>query len=79
MANGEIKDLRGSSLQQSIQIAVLRLNPSTLSHAFGQQLLDEGAHLKPVFEQTLLPLISTRLLDPSLQRSIPEASAWAVP
>ena len=69
MANGEIKDLRGSSLQQSIRIAVLRLNPSTLSHAFGQQLLDGGAHLKPVFEQTLLPLISTRLLDPSLQRS----------
>ena len=49
--------------------AVLRLNPSTLSQAFGQQLLDSGAHLKPVFEQTLLPLISQRLLDPSLQRS----------
>ena len=48
---------------------MLRLNPSTLSHALGQQLLDGGAHLKPVFEQKLLPLISTRLLDPSLQRS----------
>ena len=48
---------------------MLRLNPSTLSQAFGQQLLESGAHLKPVFEQTLLPLISSRLLDPSLQRS----------
>ena len=48
---------------------MLRLNPSTLSHAFGQQLLDTGAHLKPVFEQTLLPLINARLIDPSLQRS----------
>ena len=48
---------------------MLRLNPSTLSQAFGQQLLDTGAHLRPVFEQTLLPLISARLLDPSLQRS----------
>ena len=48
---------------------MLRLNPSTLSQAFGQQLLEGGAHLKPVFEQTLLPLISSRLLDPSLQRS----------
>ena len=48
---------------------MLRLNPSTLSQAFGQQLLDTGAHLKPVFEQTLLPVISARLLDPSLQRS----------
>ena len=47
---------------------MLRLNPSTLSQAFGQQLLDEGALLKPVFEQTLLPLISSRLLDPRLQR-----------
>ena len=49
--------------------AVLRLNPTTLSQAFGQQLLVEGPHLKPVFEQTLLPLISSRLLDPTLQRS----------
>ena len=48
---------------------MLRLNPSTLSQAFCQQLLEGGAHLKPVFEQTLLPLISSRLLDPSLQRS----------
>ena len=48
---------------------MLRLNPSTLSQAFGQQLLDGGVHLKPVFEQTLQPLISARLLDPSLQRS----------
>ena len=48
---------------------MLRLNPSTLSQAFGQQLLEGGAHLRPAFEQTLLPLISTRLLDPSLQRS----------
>ncbi len=48
---------------------MLRLNASSLSRAFGQQLLDEGAHLKPVFEQQLLPVISARLLDPSLQRS----------
>ena len=48
---------------------MLRLNPSTLSQAFGQQLLEGGAHLKPVFEQTLLPLISARLLDPTLQRN----------
>ena len=48
---------------------MLRLNPSTLSQAFGQQLLEGGAHLRPAFEQTLLPLISARLLDPSLQRS----------
>ena len=48
---------------------MLRLNPTTLSQAFGQQLFEGGAHLKPVFEQTLLPLISSRLLDPSLQRS----------
>ena len=48
---------------------MLRLNPSTLSKAFGQQLFESGTHLKPVFEQTLLPLINARLLDPSLQRS----------
>ena len=48
---------------------MLRLNPSTLSTAFAQQLLEGGAHLKPTFEITLLPLISQRLLDPSLQRS----------
>ena len=48
---------------------MLRLNPSTLSQAFGQQLLEGGAHLRPAFEQTLLPLISARLLDPNLQRS----------
>ena len=48
---------------------MLRLNPSTLSQAFGQQLLDDGAHLKPVFEQKLLPLIGARLLDSNLQRS----------
>ncbi|WP_170951902.1 class I SAM-dependent methyltransferase [Synechococcus sp. GEYO] len=53
----------------SIESAVLRLNPSTLSHAFGQQLLDGAAHLKPEFEMTLLPLISNRLQDPNLQRS----------
>ena len=48
---------------------MLRLNPSTLSIAFGQQLLDGSAHLKPTFETTLLPLISKRSLDPTLQRS----------
>ena len=37
--------------------------------AFGQQLLDDGAPLKPVFEKTLWPLISERLLNPNLQRS----------
>ena len=48
---------------------MLRLNPFTLSQAFGQQLLDRSAHLKPVFEQKLLPVINERMLDPSLQRS----------
>ena len=48
---------------------MLRLNPSVLSQAFGQQLIEHAAHLKPVFEQTLQPLISSRLLDLSLQRS----------
>ena len=48
---------------------MLRLNPSTLSQAFGQQLFEDGGHLKANFEQRLLPLISSRLLDPTLQRS----------
>ena len=48
---------------------MLRLNPSTLSIAFEQQLLEGAAHLKPRFETTLLALISRRLLDPTLQRS----------
>ena len=48
---------------------MLRLNPSTLSQALGQQLLEGGAHLRPIFEQNLLPVITTRLLDPKLQRS----------
>ena len=61
------------------QKALLRLNPSTLSQAFGQQLLEGGAHLKPAFEQTLLPLISSRLLDPSLQRSNSGSIGWAAP
>lgn len=30
--------------------------------------MENGAHLRPVFEQTLQPLINARLLDPSLQR-----------
>ena len=48
---------------------MLRLNPSTLSQAFGEQLLIDAEYLKPVFEQTLIPLINSRFLDPSLQRS----------
>ena len=48
---------------------MLRLNPSTLSSAFGQQLLDHATHLKPRVESELLPLISSRLLDPTLQRA----------
>ena len=48
---------------------MLRLNPSTLSNAFGQQLIDDAGHLRATFENTLLPLISQRLLDPALQRS----------
>ena len=47
---------------------VLRLNPTTLSQALGQQLIDESAHIRDVFEKTLWPLISQRLLDPTLQR-----------
>lgn len=61
-------NLGRSSSQLTDPNPVLRLNPSTLSQAFGQQLLDSGAHLKPIFEQALLPLISKRLLDLSLQR-----------
>lgn len=48
---------------------MLRLNPSTLSAAFGQQLLEGATHIKPKFESELLPLISSRLLDLSLQRA----------
>lgn len=47
---------------------MLRLNPSTLSSALGQQLLEGATHIKPRFESELLPLISSRLLDPTLQR-----------
>ena len=47
---------------------VLRLNPSTLSRALGQQLLESAAHLRPTFESVLLPLITQRLLDRTLQR-----------
>lgn len=48
---------------------MLRLNPSTLSTAFAQQLLDDAAHIRPQFEAVLLPLICSRLLDPTLQRA----------
>lgn len=48
---------------------MLRLNPSTLSQAFGQQLLCDQAHLKPKFESELLPVIYSRLQDPDLQRT----------
>ena len=48
---------------------MLRLNPSTLSTAFGQQLLEGAAHIRPRFESELLPLIYSRLLDPTLQRA----------
>ena len=46
---------------------MLRLNPSTLSWALGQQLLESAAHLSPTVESVLLPLITQRLLDPTLQ------------
>ena len=49
-------------------MTMLRLNPTTLSRAFGQQLIDEGAHLRPSFENELLPVICDRLIDPTLQR-----------
>lgn len=48
---------------------MLRLNASTLSGALGRQLLLEAAHLRPIFEDQLIPLIGARLLDPSLQRA----------
>ena len=48
---------------------VLRLNPSSLSRALGEQLLDSTAHLRPTFESVLLPLITQRLLDRTLQRA----------
>ncbi len=49
-------------------MSMLRLNPTTLSRAFGQQLIDEGAYLKPSFENELLPVICDRLNDSTLQR-----------
>jgi len=48
---------------------MLRLNASILSGALGRQLLLEAAHLRPIFEDQLIPLIGARLLDPSLQRA----------
>lgn len=48
---------------------MLRLNPSTLSRALGQQLLESNSHLRPTFESVLLPLITQRLLDRTLQRA----------
>lgn len=48
---------------------MLRLNPCTLSAALGQQLLLDASHLRPSFEQLLLPVITGRLLDRSLQRA----------
>ncbi len=50
-------------------MTMLRLNPTTLSRAFGQQLIDEGAYLRPSFENKLLPVVCDRLNDPSLQRA----------
>ena len=50
-------------------MTMLRLNPTTLSRAFGQQLIDEGAYLRPSFENELLPVICDRLNDPTLQRA----------
>ena len=46
-------------------MTMLRLNPTTLSRAFGQQLIDEGAYLRPSFENELLPVICNRLNDPT--------------
>lgn len=48
---------------------MLRLNASTLSSALGRQLLLEAAHLQPVFQDQLKPLVGARLLDQSLQRA----------
>jgi hypothetical protein len=48
---------------------MLRLNPSTLSVALRHQLLLDSSHLRPSFEQMLLPVITNRLLDRSLQRA----------
>lgn len=48
---------------------MLRLSPSMLSLALGRQLIADGGHLRYIFEQQLAPLISSRLLDMSLQRS----------
>jgi len=48
---------------------VLRLNPSALSAALGKQLLVDAAHLRPIFEEQLIPLFTRRLLDHSLQRT----------
>ena len=48
---------------------MLRLNPATLSYALGRQLIQGSGHLKSEFENQLMPLITARLLDRSLQRS----------
>lgn len=48
---------------------MLRLNPTTLSQAFGKQLIDDGAYLRQSFENKLLPVICDRLIDPTLQRT----------
>jgi hypothetical protein len=48
---------------------MLRLNPPILSVALGKQLLLEAAHLQPVFQDQLVPLVANRLLDRSLQRA----------
>ena len=48
---------------------MLRLSPSMLSLVLGRQLIADAGHLRYIFEQQLVPLISSRLLDMSLQRS----------
>lgn len=48
---------------------MLRLNPASLSVIFSNQLLADSAHLRPIFEHQLLPLISKRLLNMTLQRA----------
>ena len=53
----------------STKHTMLRLNPTTLSQSFGQQLIGEGAYLRPSFENKLLPVICDRLNDPTLQRA----------
>ncbi len=49
-------------------MTLLRLNSFNASKLFGEQLLTELFYLKPDFDERLLPLLTSRLADKTLQR-----------